>query len=67
MADLAAWLTVNEAADRAGVNVSYIRRLCGDGILKAIKRGSVWFIDPDSLAEWESQRADRIAETTEQR
>jgi excisionase family DNA binding protein len=66
MADPIAWLTTPEAAERAGVDESTIRRQCINGRLNAVKRAGGWFINPDSLAEWERTRR-KEQETTEQR
>lgn len=50
------WLTSKETAERLGVDDSYIRRLCGQGEFRAVKKGYTWLIDPESVEEWRKQR-----------
>jgi excisionase family DNA binding protein len=44
-------VTVDQAAEVLRVSTSMVRRLCRAGQLAAQRRGSVWWIDGDSLAE----------------
>lgn len=46
------WLTVKEAADRAGVSDSYMRRLLARGTVNGVQRGLQWMIDPASLRQY---------------
>lgn len=43
-----AW-TTKEAADFLGMDPSYVGSLCKNGILKALKHGRDWDIDPESV------------------
>ena len=64
------WLTVTEAAQRTGVSVQYIWRLCNTGKLNARMRGSIWLIDPVSLNAYlkaRTERIERIAEKKQQK
>jgi len=36
------WTTVKDAADRAGVSLSHMYRLCGSGAVQARRIGSTW-------------------------
>lgn len=50
--------TAKELAELAGVNPSRIRQLLGQGILKGVKRGGVWFIPVAVARVWlESRRS----------
>jgi excisionase family DNA binding protein len=51
------WLTVAEAAQRAGYHPEHIRRLIRNGDLRARKYANlVWQVDSDSLDEYSKQR-----------
>jgi len=43
------WLSVDEAAKKSGYHPNYIRRLIRAGEIEAIKKGLMWWVDPDSL------------------
>ena len=51
-ADLADYITTEEAADLSGYHVNYIRRLLRQGKLKGRKFGNVWFIERASLGDY---------------
>ena len=43
------WITTREAAEISGYHVNYIRRLIRRGKIAAEKKGSMWWVDGDSL------------------
>lgn len=43
------WISTEEAAKLSGYNVEYVRRLMRKGKVKAEKRGSMWWIDRESM------------------
>jgi excisionase family DNA binding protein len=49
---------ISEAAECLGVSPEYVRRLCRNGTLTAVKVAAAWQIDPGSLAELAHQRKD---------
>lgn len=46
------WLSVDEAAKKSGYHANYIRRLIRAGEIEAVKKGLMWWIDPESLAAY---------------
>lgn len=53
------WPTIAEAADSLGVSGQYINRLVQQGRIHAVKRGGAWFLDPESLRQYEATRKRR--------
>ena len=51
-ADLADYITTEEAADLSGYHVNYIRRIMRQGKIKGRKAGIVWLIERPSLLEY---------------
>lgn len=51
-----AYLTVNEVAERFGVNVTTVYRLVKQGRLPAFKVGNQWRFSQDRLEEWVADR-----------
>ena len=50
-------LSVTQAAKKAGVQASYIRRLCADGRIQAKKIGGrFWIVNGADLARWMAER-----------
>ena len=49
-------LTVKELAERAGVDPSWIRHLCGTGEIKAQKAGFMWIIPIAEAERWLRER-----------
>ncbi len=44
------WLSVSEAATRSGYDKEYIRQMLRTGgKFEAVKKGSIWLIEPDSF------------------
>ena len=54
------WLSVEEAADKSGYHPEYLRRLIRADKVKAVKKGLMWWVDPDSLDAYlkEAQETD---------
>ena len=54
------WLSVEEAADRSGYHPEYLRRLIRAKRIEAVKKGLMWWVDPDSLDAYlkDAQEAD---------
>jgi len=49
--------TTSELAQKAGVDISRIRQLLGDGTLKGVKRGRDWLVYRWSAEAWLENRA----------
>jgi len=53
-------ITPNELAEKAGVSSAYIRRLLGQGVIRAIKHGDgkrgFWEIPMSSAMQWLASR-----------
>jgi hypothetical protein len=50
------WPTTAEVAEKTGFTQRHIRRLCNGGVLSCVQRGKTWFVDPESLREFEATR-----------
>ena len=50
--DMTDWLSVTEAAEKSGYTDYWIRKLCREGRLRAVKKGLMFLIDPASLQEY---------------
>ena len=48
------WITVKEAADRAGYHVEYVRKLLQAERIDGQKWGTVWQVDRESLLTYVS-------------
>lgn len=48
-ADLPEWIDIRQASEISGYNSDYLRRVMRQGKIKAQKRGTMWWIDRDSL------------------
>jgi len=46
------WMTTEEAARELGYQVTTIRYLLREGLLKGKHYGRVWFVDPEALADF---------------
>lgn len=51
-ADMPDWIDVKEAAEKAGYHPDHLRRLIRQKKIEATKRGTMWWIDKDSLLEY---------------
>jgi excisionase family DNA binding protein len=49
------YVSVDEAAEITGYASAYIRRLLREGKIRAAKKGSMWWIELDSLEEYKRQ------------
>jgi excisionase family DNA binding protein len=47
-----AYLSVTEAARRAGVTDRHLRRLIADGVIRATRLGRAWLVDARSVAAY---------------
>jgi len=54
--DVKEQLTVAEAAEKSGYCQEHIRRLIREKHIGAVKFGMMWWIDPQSLADYERER-----------
>ncbi len=52
--------TVNEVADAAKVDHSYIRMEIYDGHLPATKRAGIWIIQDEDALTWLHEREERV-------
>ena len=57
------WLTVKEAADRAGVSEQAIRKQLASGRLNGRQMGWQWLVDPVSLRQYIEDRQERRRKT----
>lgn len=48
-ADLPEWIDVRQASELSGYSLTYLRRIMRDGRIEAKKRGTMWWIDRESL------------------
>jgi excisionase family DNA binding protein len=53
------FLTVPEAAQRLNRSVAWVRRLCQQGRIRAIKAGRDWLIPEDILDEYKPRKVGR--------
>lgn len=51
-----AYLTVEEVAERFGVNTTTVYRLVARGRLPGFKVGSQWRFNPDRLDQWAADK-----------
>jgi excisionase family DNA binding protein len=54
--ELEGWLTVREASDESGYAEEYLRKLVRDGEISAIKKGSSWLINKQSLLGYKDKK-----------
>jgi excisionase family DNA binding protein len=54
--ELEGWLTVREASDESGYAEEYIRKLLRDGEISAVKKGSSWLINKQSLLGYKDKK-----------
>lgn len=43
------WIDIRQASEESGYTADYLRQLMRDGKIDAKKRGTMWWIDPNSL------------------
>lgn len=55
MSDRSDWITTREAAERMGINVASVSRLCLEKKLDAVKPCGRWRIDPASVKAYSDQ------------
>lgn len=48
-ADLPEWIDIRQASEASGYNPDYLRRVMRQGKIAAQKRGTMWWIDRESL------------------
>lgn len=46
------WIDIRQASELSGYNSDYLRRVMRQGKIDAQKRGTMWWIDRDSLREY---------------
>jgi len=52
-------ITTRVLAEKAGVSQEYIRLLCAQGILKAMKPGRDWLIPEEEAERWLREREEK--------
>lgn len=48
--------SATDLAKRANVSLSYVARLCRQGVIPAVKMGHMWIIEPDDARVWLESR-----------
>lgn len=62
MENITEWLSASEAAAKApggAMTVSNITALLRRGVIKGVKRGKIWFVDPESLQQYRPAQGNR--------
>ncbi len=58
--------TASSLADEAGVNVTYVARLCRLGKIRAEKVGPIWLIQREEARAWLERRRQRQVDESAQ-
>jgi len=53
------FLTVPEAAAKLGYSIAWVRRLCQQGRIRAVKVGRDWLISEETLDEFKPRKVGR--------
>lgn len=46
------WLTTRQAATRMNITTGHVRQMCIDRVLRAMRIGDRWYIDPDAADDY---------------